>query len=63
MCVASCAAIVAPVFLTCLQPQNTVKLVAMNLIASGRLFEGVELLFMIDNGLDACRYCNLATLL
>ena len=36
--------------------QNTMKLVAMNLIASGKLMEGVELLCLIGNGLDACRY-------
>eukprot|EP00051_Salpingoeca_urceolata_P002385 m.49699 g.49699 ORF g.49699 m.49699 type:complete len:1133 (-) comp12095_c0_seq1:65-3463(-) len=36
--------------------QNTIKLVAMNLIASGKLMEGVELLCLIGNGLDACRY-------
>lgn len=36
--------------------QNSIKLVAMNLIASGRLMEGVELLCTIGNGLDACRY-------
>ena len=32
------------------------KLVATNLIASGRLAEGVQLLCLIDKGLDACRY-------
>eukprot|EP00054_Salpingoeca_dolichothecata_P029077 m.225827 g.225827 ORF g.225827 m.225827 type:complete len:1145 (-) comp26390_c0_seq9:52-3486(-) len=36
--------------------QNTIKLVAMNLIASGQLDQGVELLCLINNGLDACRY-------
>lgn len=35
---------------------NTIKLVAMNLIAAGRLMEGVELLVLIGNGIDACRY-------
>ncbi len=35
--------------------QNTIKLVAMSLIASDRLFEAVELLVLIDNGMDACR--------
>lgn len=32
------------------------KLVGTNLIASGRLAEGVQLLCLIDKGLDACRY-------
>jgi hypothetical protein len=32
------------------------KLVATNLIANGRLAEGVQLLCLIDKGLDACRY-------
>ncbi|KAK7110591.1 WD repeat-containing protein 11-like [Littorina saxatilis] len=36
--------------------QSTMKLVATNLIASGRLSEGVQLLCLIDKGLDACRY-------
>ncbi|XP_076467443.1 WD repeat-containing protein 11-like [Babylonia areolata] len=36
--------------------QSTMKLVATNLIASGRLAEGVQLLCLIDKGLDACRY-------
>ncbi|KAL3863810.1 hypothetical protein ACJMK2_005541 [Sinanodonta woodiana] len=36
--------------------QSTIKLVATNLIANGRLMEGVQLLCMIDKGLDACRY-------
>lgn len=35
---------------------STVKLVATNLIANGRLGEGVQLLSMIGKGLDACRY-------
>jgi hypothetical protein len=36
--------------------QSTIKLVATNLIASGHLSAGVELLCLIDKGLDACRY-------
>ncbi|KAK3729030.1 hypothetical protein RRG08_005403 [Elysia crispata] len=36
--------------------QSTIKLVATNLIASGRLTEGVQLLCLINKGLDACRY-------
>lgn len=36
--------------------QSTIKLVATNLIASGKLKEGVQLLCLIDKGLDACRY-------
>ncbi|XP_052771962.1 WD repeat-containing protein 11-like [Mya arenaria] len=36
--------------------QSTIKLVATNLIASGKLLEGVQLLCLIDKGLDACRY-------
>ena len=36
--------------------QSTIKLVATNLIASGKLNEGVQLLCLIDKGLDACRY-------
>ncbi|XP_025096054.1 WD repeat-containing protein 11-like [Pomacea canaliculata] len=36
--------------------QSTMKLVGTNLIASGRLAEGVQLLCLIDKGLDACRY-------
>ena len=28
----------------------------MSLIANNKLFEAVELLVLIDNGLDACRY-------
>ncbi|KAK7498382.1 hypothetical protein BaRGS_00010336, partial [Batillaria attramentaria] len=36
--------------------QSTMKLVATNLIASARLSEGVQLLCLIDKGLDACRY-------
>ncbi|XP_005089399.1 WD repeat-containing protein 11 [Aplysia californica] len=36
--------------------QSTIKLVATNLIASGRLIEGVQLLCLINKGLDACRY-------
>ncbi|XP_071090050.1 WD repeat-containing protein 11-like isoform X1 [Haliotis cracherodii] len=36
--------------------QSTIKLVATNLIANGKLSEGVQLLCLIDKGLDACRY-------
>ncbi|CAG5129448.1 unnamed protein product [Candidula unifasciata] len=36
--------------------QSTIKLVATNLIASGRLTEGVQLLCLINKSLDACRY-------
>ena len=36
--------------------QSTIKLVATNLIANGQLSEGVQLLCLIDKGLDACRY-------
>ncbi|XP_071948596.1 WD repeat-containing protein 11-like [Antedon mediterranea] len=36
--------------------QSTIKLVATSLIANGRLSEGVQLLCLIDKGLDACRY-------
>ena len=36
--------------------QSTIKLVATNLIANGQLSEGIQLLCMIDKGLDACRY-------
>jgi hypothetical protein len=36
--------------------QGTVKMVATNLLASDQLWEGVQLLVMIDKGLDACRY-------
>jgi len=36
--------------------QSTIKLVATNLIASGKLNEGVELLCLVDKGTDACRY-------
>ncbi|KAK2170890.1 hypothetical protein NP493_1127g02083 [Ridgeia piscesae] len=36
--------------------QSTIKLVATNLIANGRLSEGVQQLCLIDKGLDACRY-------
>ena len=35
--------------------QSTIKLVATSLIASGNLEKGVELLCLIDKGLDACR--------
>lgn len=36
--------------------QSSVKLVSTNLIANGRLQEGIELLCMINKSLDACRY-------
>ncbi|EDV20115.1 uncharacterized protein TRIADDRAFT_10380, partial [Trichoplax adhaerens] len=36
--------------------QSTVKLVATNLIANGRLYEGVQLLCLIGKNVDACRY-------
>ncbi|XP_053406773.1 WD repeat-containing protein 11-like [Mercenaria mercenaria] len=36
--------------------QSTIKLVATNLIANGKLLEGVQLLCLIDKGMDACRY-------
>jgi len=36
--------------------QSTIKLVATNLIACGKLKEGVELLCLVDKGTDACRY-------
>lgn len=36
--------------------QSTIKLVATNLIADSKLMEGVQLLCLIDKGLDACRY-------
>ncbi|CAH0382935.1 unnamed protein product [Bemisia tabaci] len=36
--------------------QSTIKLVATNLIANGKIWEGVELLCLIGKGLDACRY-------
>eukprot|EP01114_Cavostelium_apophysatum_P016161 TRINITY_DN4543_c0_g1_i5.p1 TRINITY_DN4543_c0_g1~~TRINITY_DN4543_c0_g1_i5.p1 ORF type:complete len:1158 (+),score=259.94 TRINITY_DN4543_c0_g1_i5:107-3580(+) len=35
---------------------NTVKLIATNLIANGNLDEGVQLLCLIGKSLDACRY-------
>ncbi|CAH1783668.1 unnamed protein product [Owenia fusiformis] len=36
--------------------QSTIKLVATNLIANGKLSEGVQLLCLIDKAVDACRY-------
>lgn len=36
--------------------QSTIKLVATSLIANGKLTEGVQLLSLINKGLDACRY-------
>ncbi|EEC18794.1 hypothetical protein IscW_ISCW014326 [Ixodes scapularis] len=40
--------------------QSVVKLVATNLIASGRTWDGVQLLCLIGKGLDACRYLQAA---
>uniref|UniRef100_A0A8B9TW80 WD repeat domain 11 n=1 Tax=Anas platyrhynchos TaxID=8839 RepID=A0A8B9TW80_ANAPL len=36
--------------------QSTIKLVATNMIANGKLSEGVQLLCLIDKAADACRY-------
>uniref|UniRef100_A0A8C5HBB2 WD repeat-containing protein 11 n=1 Tax=Gouania willdenowi TaxID=441366 RepID=A0A8C5HBB2_GOUWI len=36
--------------------QSTIKLVATNMIANGKLAEGVQLLCLIDKAADACRY-------
>jgi len=36
--------------------KNTIKLVATNFIANTELFEGVQLLSLIGNGLEACTY-------
>ncbi|XP_075072416.1 WD repeat-containing protein 11 [Mixophyes fleayi] len=36
--------------------QSTIKLVATNMIANGKLAEGVQLLCLIDKAGDACRY-------
>jgi hypothetical protein len=36
--------------------QSTIKLVATNLIANSRIMDGVQLLCLIDKGLDGCRY-------
>ncbi|XP_075222794.1 WD repeat-containing protein 11-like [Lycorma delicatula] len=36
--------------------QSTIKLVATNLIANGKIWEGVQLLCLIGKGLDGCRY-------
>ncbi|XP_056292287.1 WD repeat-containing protein 11 [Pseudoliparis swirei] len=36
--------------------QSTIKLVATNMIANGKLAEGVQLLCLIDKAEDACRY-------
>ncbi|XP_048465155.1 WD repeat-containing protein 11 [Rhincodon typus] len=36
--------------------QSTIKLVATNMIANGKLAEGVQLLCLIDKTADACRY-------
>ena len=35
---------------------TTIKLVATNMIAEGKLWEGVELLCMTDKVYDACKY-------
>ena len=43
--------------------QNTIKLVAMNLIAAGKLDEGVELLCLVGCHLDACYYLQSEVLL
>lgn len=40
--------------------QSVVKLVATNLIASGRTWDGVQLLCLIGKALDACRYLQAA---
>ncbi|XP_075922520.1 WD repeat-containing protein 11 isoform X1 [Petromyzon marinus] len=40
----------------CGAAQSTIKLVATNMIASGKLSEGVQLLCLIDKAADACRY-------
>lgn len=40
--------------------QSVIKLVATNLIASGRIPEGVQLLCLIDKALDGCRYLQSA---
>lgn len=36
--------------------QSTIKLVATNFIANGRIWEGVQLLCLTGKGADACRY-------
>uniref|UniRef100_A0A0K0F676 WD_REPEATS_REGION domain-containing protein n=1 Tax=Strongyloides venezuelensis TaxID=75913 RepID=A0A0K0F676_STRVS len=33
-----------------------IKLVAMNMIANGHINDGVQMLFLIDHGLDACKH-------
>ncbi|KAG8325827.1 WD repeat-containing protein 11 [Homalodisca vitripennis] len=38
--------------------QSTIKLVATNLIANGKIWEGVQLLCLIGKGLDGCRYLS-----
>ncbi|XP_077544375.1 WD repeat-containing protein 11-like isoform X1 [Haemaphysalis longicornis] len=40
--------------------QSVVKLVATNLIANGRTWDGVQLLCLIGKSLDACRYLQAA---
>lgn len=42
--------------------QSVIKLVATNLIAGGRISEGVQLLSLIEKGADACRYLQAATM-
>lgn len=42
--------------------QSVIKLVATNLIAGGRISEGVQLLSLIEKGADACRYLQGATM-
>uniref|UniRef100_A0A0N4ZN59 WD_REPEATS_REGION domain-containing protein n=1 Tax=Parastrongyloides trichosuri TaxID=131310 RepID=A0A0N4ZN59_PARTI len=39
--------------------QCFIKLVAMNMIASGHINDGIQMLFLIDQGLDACRHLQL----
>lgn len=39
--------------------QCFIKLVAMNMIANGNINDGVQMLFLIDHGLDACKHLQL----
>ena len=39
---------------------SVVKLVAMNLLASGQLAEGVELLLMINKVAESCRFLQVS---
>ncbi len=55
-CLASCRACLVASIRSSGASQSTIKLVATNLIANGKLSEGVQLLCLIDKGLDACRY-------